>query len=51
MSAGRIKVLIVEDDTALREALTDTLSVAGYDVAAAPDAPQPKPAPSSGSGA
>jgi len=38
MSAGRIRVLIVEDDTALREALADTLSVAGYDVAAAPDA-------------
>jgi two-component system response regulator FlrC len=38
MSAGRIKVMIVEDDAALREALTDTLRVAGYDVVAAPDA-------------
>jgi two-component system response regulator FlrC len=35
MSMGRTQVLIVEDDAALREALTDTLAVAGYAVLAA----------------
>jgi two-component system response regulator FlrC len=38
MSATPARILIVEDDAALREALTDTLSVAGYAVLAAADA-------------
>ena len=35
MSTARTRVLIVEDDAALREALTDTLAVAGHAVLAA----------------
>jgi two-component system response regulator FlrC len=34
------KVLIVEDDGALREALADTLGMAGFEVSAAADGPQ-----------
>jgi len=33
----RPKILVVEDDAALREALTDTLELAGHRVVAAPD--------------
>jgi two-component system response regulator FlrC len=39
MTETRDAVLIVEDDTALREALTDTLRAAGLTAVAAPDAP------------
>jgi two-component system response regulator FlrC len=35
MSMGRAQVLIVEDDASLREALTDTLVIAGFTVLAA----------------
>jgi two-component system response regulator FlrC len=39
MSDG-LPILVVEDDAALREALTDTLEIAGYSVMAAADAEQ-----------
>jgi two-component system response regulator FlrC len=38
MADRRPKILVVEDDTALREALTDTLELAGHRVVGAPDA-------------
>ncbi|MDR3394648.1 MAG: sigma-54 dependent transcriptional regulator [Parasulfuritortus sp.] len=38
MADRRPKILVVEDDAALREALTDTLELAGHRVVAAPDA-------------
>ncbi|HEX8980083.1 MAG TPA: sigma-54 dependent transcriptional regulator [Parasulfuritortus sp.] len=37
MTDRRPKMLVVEDDAALREALTDTLELAGHRVVAAPD--------------
>ena len=37
MPEARPKILVVEDDAALREALTDTLELAGQRVVAAPD--------------
>src|SRR5512135_1059654 len=37
MADRRPKILVVEDDAALREALTDTLELAGHRVVAAPD--------------
>jgi len=37
MSSAVSRVLVVEDDAALREALCDTLELAGYDVTAAAD--------------
>ena len=38
--AARVRIMIVEDDAALREALTDTLTVAGYEVIPAAGAPE-----------
>jgi two-component system response regulator FlrC len=40
MTDGGVRVLIVEDDAGLREALTDTLTVAGYSVLAAASGPE-----------
>ncbi|MFZ5485185.1 MAG: sigma-54-dependent transcriptional regulator [Pseudomonadota bacterium] len=37
MSEARPKILVVEDDAALREALTDTIELAGQRVVSAPD--------------